>query len=85
MPICIADPEPTIVPDLTKDERFSSMSIVKGYPHLIFYAGFPLITHEGLILGTLCDGFSTQTAMRANKINEEFTINICHQIINLQA
>ena len=83
----LLDPEPTIVPDLTKDERFSSMSIVKGYPHLIFYAGFPLITHEGLILGTLCvmDFQPRQLSKEQIRLMKNLTINICHQIINLQA
>ena len=65
----LLDPEPTIVPDLSKDERFSSMSIVKGYPHLVFYA-FPLITHEGLILGTFVMDFQPRQLSK-DKINEE--------------
>ena len=83
----LLDPEPTIVTDLTKDERFSSMSIVTGYPNLIFYAGFPLITNEGLILGTLCvmDFRPKQLSKEQIRLMKNLTINICHQIINLQA
>ena len=83
----LLDPEPTIVRDLTKDERFSSMPIVTGHPNLIFYAGFPLITNEGLILGTLCvmDFQPRELSKEQMRLMKNLTINICHQIINLQA
>ncbi len=43
-----------LIPDLEKDERFSHYACVIGDPHLRFYAGAPLITPEGVPLGTLC-------------------------------
>ena len=43
-----------IVPDTTKDARFSDNPLVTGEPHLRFYAGAVLATAEGLPLGTLC-------------------------------
>ena len=45
---------PLIVEDLRKDNRFSSHDVVKFPPYLVFYAGFPIISKDGLILGTLC-------------------------------
>jgi two-component sensor histidine kinase len=44
----------TIVPDLTRDDRFSCNPVVTGEPRLRFYAGAVLRTPEGLPLGALC-------------------------------
>ena len=83
----LLDPEPTIIPDLTKDSRFSSLSIVADYPNIKFYAGFPLITNEGLILGTLCVMDFQPSELREEQIRlmKNLTINVCHQIMNLEA
>src|SRR5829696_5407889 len=43
-----------VVPDTTKDPRFSSNPLVTGEPHLRFYAGALLETPEGLPIGTVC-------------------------------
>ncbi|MDF2450065.1 MAG: histidine kinase response regulator hybrid protein [Bacteroidota bacterium] len=43
-----------IVNDSREDERFHDNPLVTHSPHVIFYAGVPLINHEGLPLGTLC-------------------------------
>jgi adenylate cyclase len=42
------------VPDLTKDERFANLNLVKGEPHFRYYSGMPLINDEGYALGTVC-------------------------------
>jgi len=46
--------EPLIVPNLLEDERFKEYPPVVGEPHIRFYAGAPLISHEGAPLGSLC-------------------------------
>jgi len=43
-----------MVQDARLDERFVNNPVVTGDPHVIFYAGVPLCSDEGLPLGTLC-------------------------------
>jgi diguanylate cyclase (GGDEF)-like protein len=50
----IRGPAPLIVPDALADPRFAASPLVLGEPHIRFYAGVPLRTHEGHNLGALC-------------------------------
>jgi len=45
---------PLIVLDTTQDARFASNPLVGDDPAIRFYAGAPLITHQGFRLGTFC-------------------------------
>lgn len=50
----LAEGGPVIVNDATEDARFSDHEKVVGEPHIRFYAGVPIITAKGLIVGSLC-------------------------------
>ena len=53
-PTTILTPEPLIIPDALKDERFKDDPVVVESPGFRFYAGTPLVNPEGHNLGTLC-------------------------------
>ncbi|PSF31425.1 hypothetical protein C7H19_22520 [Aphanothece hegewaldii CCALA 016] len=46
--------EPLIIPDTRLDERFVCNPFVQSEPGVRFYAGAPLLSHDGFNLGTLC-------------------------------
>ena len=46
--------EPLIIEDARKDERFHDNPLTTDEPHVVFYAGVPLVSTNGFPLGTLC-------------------------------
>ncbi len=61
-----------VVPDLRKDERFANNPLVANAPNVVFYAGAPLTTAKGHVLGSLClldakEKVLTQTQIEALK------------------
>lgn len=50
----LGEPDLLVVPDLVIDARTASNPLVTGEQHIRFYAGVPLRTPEGQVLGSLC-------------------------------
>lgn len=53
-PLVLTQTEPLVINDTLADERFRKNSVVTSEPYIRFYAGVPLITATGYVLGTLC-------------------------------
>ncbi|MEH2023614.1 GAF domain-containing protein [Nostoc sp.] len=52
--LCQEQRSVVVVPDTLADEKLANNPVVTGYPYIRFYAGVPLITPKGDMLGTLC-------------------------------
>lgn len=53
-PLVVQSGDRLIIPDTLADERFANNPVVQASPHVRFYAGIPLVTSQGYVLGTLC-------------------------------
>ena len=46
--------QPFVIEDARIDERFFDNPLTTGDPHVIFYAGIPMVSENGLPLGSMC-------------------------------
>ena len=58
-----------VVSDARIDKRFSDNPLVTGEPHIVFYAGVPLVDDNGFALGTICVLDSAPKELNKNQIN----------------
>lgn len=58
-----------VIPDLRKDERYATKPFVTGEPYLVFYAGAPLVTPDGYVLGSICVLDAKVNALTEDQLN----------------
>lgn len=68
-----------LVNDATQDARFAANPLVTSAPNIRFYAGAPLVTREGVALGTLCAVDCTPREFGVEK--QEALMALAHQVI----
>jgi len=73
--------EMLIVEDSRSDERFMGNPSVTGEPHIIFYAGVPLVSTEGFAWGTLCVADSQPKNLSTTEI--EALKSLSRQVVKL--
>lgn len=64
----IMDTVPVVVNDLRLDDRFSTNPLVVNDPHVVFYAGVPLVTPDGFVIGTVCLLHTQSHALREEQL-----------------
>lgn len=70
-----------VIPDASADSIFSSNPLVTADPHISFYAGVPLTTTDGYLLGSLCVIDSSPGELSAG--NERMLKVLAKQAVNL--
>ncbi len=73
--------EPFIVENAKMDHRFHDNPLITGDPYIMFYAGIPLLTSDGLALGTL-NVIDTQPRRLSNE-QLDILIALSRQVMNL--
>ena len=75
--------EPLIVENLRNHKIFKYHPIVEGPPFLKFYAGFPIVTESGYVLGTLCINHNDENAKLSKEqidLLVKLTSKLAHQL-----
>lgn len=74
-------PEILIIPDARIDDRFSLNPLVTGKPHIVFYAGVPLIDSAGFVLGSLC--VIDYKVKQLNQAQQSALFTLARQVVHL--
>jgi len=77
----VAAGERQVVPNLTKDARYATLSWVCGPPSYAAYAGVPLIGRDGLPLGALCVLDTTPRAFTPAQLSA--LDDLAHQVVTV--
>jgi GAF domain-containing protein len=67
--------------DLAADRRTANFSLVTGEPHIRYYAGVPLLTPDGLPLGSLCVIDTVPRPEGLNEVQRQTLIALAAQAI----
>lgn len=70
-----------IVSDATKDLRFKDNPIVESDLNIRFYAGVPIVSRNGLVIGSLC--LFDQKAGSLSKLQQEIMVLLGKQVFSL--
>ncbi len=71
----LSSPEPLIISDLSADERFANSIMTKPPINGAAYAGFPLNTPDGVVLGTFCVFHAEATVLTDEQTRLMFQIS----------
>ncbi len=72
-----------VVRDATTDPRFRNNGLVTGVTHIRFYAGAPLVTPEGLPLGSLCVIDTRPRPQGLTEFQADALTMLARQVMNL--
>lgn len=72
-----------IIPDLKADPRTAANTLVTEPPHIRFYAGAPLVTPSGAIIGTLCVIDQVPRPEGLAEAQQEMLLALGRQVIHL--
>ncbi|WP_183568635.1 GAF domain-containing protein [Mucilaginibacter sp. SP1R1] len=70
-----------IIPDTRSDDYFRNNRFVINEPHVRFYAGFPLTSRDGYILGCLC--IVDQSPKSLNNYQKQMLYILSQQVVSL--
>ncbi|MFA8384002.1 MAG: GAF domain-containing protein [Pelagibaca sp.] len=62
--------QPLIVPDLREHPKLNHNPLVTNSPNWVFWGAYPLVTQDGLVLGTLCTVDYQPRVMESSQIQQ---------------